>query len=189
MKKVIRASILQKRNNMPVSEVIRNSSLIKERLFGLHEFRRARAILWYVSYGSEVATHEMIQECMALGKTVVVPCTDTKKRHLSLSELRRWDELGVGAYNIQEPRLECRHEVAVDTVDLILVPGIAFDCGGHRIGHGMGYYDRLLSENVKALKIGLAFELQLVEKIPTKQHDVSVDIIITEKRIIYMEKA
>ena len=188
MKKGIRALILQKRNSMPVSEVAQKSSLIKERLFGFGDFRRARAILFYVSYGSEVATHEMIKECLALGKQVVVPCTDTKNRQLSLSELRRWDDLGVGAYNIQEPRLECRRKVAVDTVDLIVVPGIAFDCHGRRIGHGMGYYDRLLGENVKAMKIGLAFELQLVEKIPTEQHDVSVDIIITEKRIIHTKK-
>jgi len=84
--------------------------------------------------------------------------------------------------------VECRCEVSLDTVDLIIVPGIAFDYAGHRIGHGMGYYDRLLSENIKAIKIALAFEQQLVEEIPTEHHDVSVDMIITEKRIIHTRK-
>jgi 5-formyltetrahydrofolate cyclo-ligase len=188
MKKDIRASILQQRNSMSASEIAQKSSLIKEQLFGLKEFQGARTILFYVSYGSEVATHEMIRACLARRKKVVVPCTDTKNNLLFLSELRQWDDLGVGAYHIQEPLVECRCEVPLDSMDLIIVPGIAFDCAGHRIGHGMGYYDRLLSESIKAMKIGLAFELQLVENIPAEHHDVSVDVIITEKRIIRIKK-
>lgn len=188
MKNTVRASILSQRNTMHLSEITQKSLLIKERLFRHKEFQHAHTILFYVSYGSEVATHEMIQTCLATGKKVVVPCTDAKHKRLSLSELRRWDDLGVGAYYIQEPKVECRYEVSIDAVDLIIVPGIAFDCAGHRIGHGMGYYDRLLSENVKATKIGLAFELQLVEKIPAEHHDVSVDMIITEKGIIQTKK-
>jgi 5-formyltetrahydrofolate cyclo-ligase len=188
MKKDIRASILSRRNSMSRSEIDKKSFLIKEQLFGLEGFQEARSILFYVSYGSEVATHEMIRECLASKKKVVVPCTDTKNRQISLSELRGWDDLGVGAYHIQEPRVECRCEVPFDAVDLIVVPGIAFDCAGHRIGHGMGYYDRLLSASTNAMKIGVAFELQLVEKIPAEHHDVSVDMIITEKRMIHTKK-
>ena len=188
MKSTIRASILAQRNAMPRSDITEKSKLIKTRLFSLNEYRRARVILFYVSYGSEVMTHEIIQACFASGKKVVVPCTDAKNGTLSISELRRWDDLGVGAYHIQEPRMECRCEVSLDTVDLIIVPGIAFDCAGHRLGHGMGYYDRLLSENVTTIKIALSFELQLVEKIPAEHHDVSVDMIITEKRTIHTKK-
>ncbi len=188
MKRTIRTSVISRRNAMSVSDITRKSALIKKRLFALEEFRHARAILFYVSYGSEVATHEMIQACLASGKKVVVPCTNATNKTLSLSELRRWDDLGVGSYNIQEPRMECRCEVSLDAVDLIIVPGVAFDCAGHRIGHGMGYYDRLLSENVEATKIGLAFELQVVEQIPAEHHDVSIDMIITEKRVIQTKK-
>jgi 5-formyltetrahydrofolate cyclo-ligase len=189
MKNTIRASIISQRKKMPLPDITQKSALIKERLFGLEEFQRSQTILFYVSYGSEVATHKMIQACLASGKKVVVPCTDAKNRKLSLSELRRWEDLGVGAYLIPEPRVECRCDVSLDAVDLIIIPGIAFDPAGHRIGHGMGYYDRLLSENVKAIKVALAFELQLVEKIPSEHHDVSVDIIITEKRIIHTNKS
>jgi 5-formyltetrahydrofolate cyclo-ligase len=188
MKHDIRAAVLQQRNSLPYSDLARKSQCIKDRLFGLEEFRLAHTVLFYVSYGSEVATHEMIKASFGLGKTVVVPCTDAQKRTLSLSELHQWEDLGVGAYNIQEPRVECRCDVPMDKVELIIVPGIAFDCAGHRIGHGMGYYDRLLSANVKATKIGLAFELQLVEKIQTERHDVPVDMIVTEKRILRMQK-
>jgi 5-formyltetrahydrofolate cyclo-ligase len=189
MKSTIRTSLISQRNKMPLSEITQKSALIKERLFGLEEFQRSLTILFYVSYGSEVATHEMIQACLASGKKVVVPCTDAKNRKLSLSELRRWEDLGAGAYHIQEPRVECRCDVSLDTVDLIIIPGIAFDFTGHRIGHGMGYYDRLLSKNIKATKIALAFELQLVEKIPAEHHDVSVDMIITERRSIHAKKS
>jgi 5-formyltetrahydrofolate cyclo-ligase len=174
---------------MSFPEITQKSALIKERLFELEEFQRSHTILFYVSYGSEVATHEMIKACLASGKKVVVPCTDAKNRMLSLSGLRRWEDLGMGAYHIQEPRVECRCDVSLDAVDLIIVPGIAFDLAGHRIGHGMGYYDRLLSKNIKATKIALAFELQLVEKIPAEYHDVSVDMIITERRIIHTKKS
>jgi 5-formyltetrahydrofolate cyclo-ligase len=189
MKNTIRASILSQRNAMPPLDITRKSALIKKRLFSMREFQRAQFILFYISYGSEVATHEMIQECLASRKQVVVPCTDAKSRTLSLSKLQRWDDLGIGTYNIQEPRVECRCEISLSAVDLIIVPGIVFDNAGHRIGHGMGYYDRLLCENTKATTVALAFELQLVEKIPVEPHDISVDMIITEKRIIHMKNA
>jgi len=189
MKSTIRASIISQRKKMPLPEITQKSAQIKKRLFELEEFQRSHTILFYVSYDSEVATHEMIQACLSSGKKVVVPCTDTKNRKLSLSKLQRWEDLRVGAYHIQEPRVECRCDVSLDAVDLIIVPGIAFDLTGHRIGHGMGYYDRLLSENVGATKVALAFELQLVEKIPAEHHDVSVDMIITEKRIIHTKKS
>lgn len=188
MKKDIRALILQQRNSISNSEIAQKSLLIKEELFGFDEFRQAQTILFYVSYGSEVATHDMIRESFAQGKKIVVPCTNTENKYLSLSELQRWDDLEVGAYHIQEPRVECRCEIPIDAVDLIVVPGIVFDCAGHRIGHGMGYYDRLLSKGITATKIGLAFELQLVKKIPAEHYDVPMDMIITEKRIIHIKK-
>jgi len=189
MKHDIRATILQRRNALAPVDLARKSQCIRDRVFGLEEFQRAHTVLFYVSYGSEVATHEMIKEALRQVKKVVVPCTDTTKRTLSLSELRRWEDLGVGAYKIQEPRVECRCEVPINEVELIIVPGIAFDCHGHRIGHGMGYYDRLLSENLRVTKLGLAFELQLVDTIPVERHDVSVDMIVTENRIIHIKKS
>jgi 5-formyltetrahydrofolate cyclo-ligase len=188
MKKDIRKLVQQRRHRMSASEVTQKSMFIKDRLFGLAAFKKAGTLLFYISYGNEVRTHEMIQECLRTGKKVAVPCTDAKNRQLSLSELRQWEDLGVGAYNIKEPRIECRCELSLDAVDLVIVPGVAFDCAGHRIGHGMGYYDRLLSQNVHALKVALAFELQVVDTIPTEHHDVTVDMIITEERTVSIKK-
>ena len=184
MKKEIRSTILKKRNSMLFSEVLEKSERIKEQVFHLDEFKEAKTILFYVSYENEVYTHEMIKEILEVKKQVVVPKTDMNKRTILCSSLTKWDDLLAGAYNILEPRQECLNEVSPESIDLIIMPGIAFDCQGNRIGHGMGYYDRLLKKKMNAHRLGLAFEFQIVENIPTEPHDIKVEKIVTEKRII-----
>jgi 5-formyltetrahydrofolate cyclo-ligase len=184
MKKKIRSTILNKRNSMLFSEVLEKSERIKEQVFHLDEFKEAKTILFYVSYDNEVYTHEMIKESLEVKKQVVVPKTDMNKRTILCSTLTKWDDLLAGAYNILEPRQECLNEVSPESIDLIIMPGIAFDCQGNRIGHGMGYYDRLLKKKMNAHRLGLAFEFQIVENIPTEPHDIKVEKIVTEKRII-----
>jgi len=184
MKEVIRREIKEKRNSLSKSEILEKSNRIKKRLFEQDEFRKAQTILFYVSYGSEVYTHDMIKESLSEGKNVVVPYSDTEKRTLILSELHSWNELSVGSYNILEPKKENIKEVTVDAIDMIVVPGVAFDSSGRRIGHGFGYYDKLLGGSTHAPSIGLAFELQIVDAVPTEEHDVAVGKIITEKRTI-----
>jgi 5-formyltetrahydrofolate cyclo-ligase len=184
MKKEIRSTILNKRNSMLFSEVLAKSERIKEQVFHMDEFKDAKTILFYVSYDNEVNTHEMIKKSLEIKKQVVVPKTDRNNRTMLCSSLTKWDDLIAGAYNILEPRQECFKEVSPESIDLIVIPGIAFDCQGNRIGHGMGYYDRLLQKKINAHRLGLAFEFQIVEKIPPEKHDVKVKKIVTEKRII-----
>ena len=184
MKTEIRSKILKKRNSMCVFEVLEKSERIKEQVFHMNEFKDATTILFYISYDNEVYTHEMIKESLEIKKQVVVPKTDMDNRTILCSSLTKWDDLVVGAYNILEPRQDCLNEVSLESIDIIIFPGIAFDCQGNRIGHGMGYYDRLLKKKINAHRLGLAFELQIVENIPTEPHDVKVEKIVTEKRII-----
>ena len=184
MKKDIRSTILKKRSSMPRSEVQKKSKLIKEQIFQMQEFREAKTILFYVSYDNEVDTHEMIKESLGMKKQVVVPKTDMNNRTIICSSLTKWNDLLSGAYNILEPRQECVNEVSIESIDLIMIPGVAFDCQGNRIGHGMGYYDRLLQKKMSAHCLGLAFELQIVESISTEKYDVKVEKIVTEERII-----
>jgi 5-formyltetrahydrofolate cyclo-ligase len=184
MKKEIRSTILKKRNSMLFSEVLEKSKRIKEQVFHMGEFKDAKAILFYVSYDNEVYTHEMIKKCLEIKKQVVVPKIDMNNRTMLCSSLIRWDDLVTGAYNILEPRQECLKEVFLESIDLIVIPGIAFDCQGNRIGHGMGYYDRLLKKKITAHRLGLAFEFQIADIIPSEKHDVKVNKIVTEKRII-----
>jgi len=150
----------------------------------MDEFRNAQNILFYVSYDNEVHTHEMIKTTLAHGKNVVVPFSDLKNKRIIPAEIHAWNDLAPGAYGILEPKKECIQEVDLGTIDFILAPGVAFDIHGHRIGHGMGYYDRLLQNSQNARHVGLAFELQIVKEIPVEKHDVAVDMIVTEKRIL-----
>jgi len=126
----------------------------------------------------------MIQESLAAGKRVVVPKVNEKDHTLSLSLLSKWSDLSPCSYNILEPRPECLSEVVVESIDLMILPGVVFDEKGNRIGHGLGYYDRLLRKEKKASVIALAFECQMVQNIPVEKHDMRVEKIITEDRII-----
>ena len=182
MKEELRKELMKIRNNLSESELLEKSKQIKKRLYEMKEFQQASAILFYVSYDNEVYTHDMIKECISK-KNIVVPITDKQKRRLILSKLDNWDDLTIGSYNILEPKKDKIKPVSIDDVDLIVVPGVGFDEKGNRLGHGKGYYDNLLNHS-NALKIALAFEFQIVENIPTEKHDIPVDKIVTEKRII-----
>jgi 5-formyltetrahydrofolate cyclo-ligase len=92
--------------------------------------------------------------------------------------------LEVGAYNILEPKQESIEQVDVESIDLIIVPGVVFDESGNRIGHGKGYYDRLLNDSQNIPNIGLTFELQMIDNIESEKHDEKIDVIITEDRIM-----
>jgi len=187
MKEKLRKKIIDIRKNLSNSDVLEKSDIIKKRLFEMKEFKQASIILFYVSYDNEVYTHEMIKESLSNGKNVLVPITDTKKHCLTISKLKRWNDLEHGSYSIMEPKKDCLQEISIDETDLILVPGVAFDESGNRIGHGYGYYDNLL-KNSKTLRIGLAFEFQIVKNISVDVHDVTLHKIITEKRVIDCRK-
>jgi 5-formyltetrahydrofolate cyclo-ligase len=184
MKKSLREQCLINRKGLSKSQVDEKSIQIQQRLFSSSWYRTAQNILFYISFDNEVDTHSMIKESFRNGKTVLVPKTDTQKKTLSISQLLCWEDLCLGAYSILEPREECIRIVPLSSIDLLIVPGVAFDESGNRIGHGMGYYDRLLKNTGHAHSIGLAFECQILQAIPAEEHDEKVDRVITEKRII-----
>jgi len=186
MKSSLRKELIKNRKKISKNQILEKSELIKNRLFEMNEFQQASSILFYVSYDNEVYTHDMIKESMALGKNVIVPKSDKKNRKLILSKLDNWEDLVKGAYGILEPKKI--NQISIDKIDLIIVPGVGFDGQGRRIGHGKGYYDSLLSNSKNALHIGLAFEFQIVEEIPTEAHDIPMQRIVTEKREIDCRK-
>lgn len=149
----------------------------------LPEYAAASTVLFYVDVRSEVRTRHSFADALASGKTIVVPyCVEDE---LELFRLENVDELAVGMYKILEPRPELRaleaKRVRPETLDLVMVPGVAFDRRGGRMGHGKGYYDRLLEHaRPDAPLVALAFECQLFNEIPTAAHDVFMDKIVTE---------
>jgi 5-formyltetrahydrofolate cyclo-ligase len=185
IKKMLRKSILKKRNSLSKSEIKEKSEIIKNLILNLNDFKKAKTTLFYISYGSEVFTHDLIIDCLKSDKNVVVPKTLIEEKKINISRLTDWSHLNIGAYNILEPKRQYFHEVDFGSLDLILIPGVAFDINGNRIGHGNGYYDRFLKKIHNSTYIGLAYDFQIVDSIPAESHDILLDMIITEKRVIY----
>jgi len=184
-KAVIRQVILQLRDALDPQERASHSLLIKESLFKLPQFLSARTVMFYVSFRSEVETHDMIREALASGKTVVVPVTDMKNKRLALSRLEDFDnDLAPGIWGIPEPPQEKIRPIPYHDIDLVIAPGAAFSANGNRIGYGGGFYDRLLRDSGKKA-CALAFEMQILSDIPNNpEKDVPVDYILTENRVI-----
>lgn len=155
--------------------------LIKEELFSLEEFKRAKVVMFYVSTDTEVETASMIDETLKMGKKVVVPLILMKEKKLVASLiLDRTKELRPGPYGILQPIASSLRPISVKDINLVVVPGIAFDKKSNRLGRGEGYYDKFLSEVPRGIPlIGLAFNFQLVDRLPRLAHDLPVDKIIT----------
>jgi 5-formyltetrahydrofolate cyclo-ligase len=185
MKRAIRKEALKKRDEISPDIKSVKGSLIKERLFSLPEFIAAKTVFFYASFRSEVETLSMIRESLKIGKRVVLPRVDKKRHRLMLYEIKDISELSPGYMGIPEPSLSGERLVRLDDIELVIIPGSAFDCSGNRLGYGGGYYDILLSEGKRKVPvIALAYEEQLVDLIPSEVHDVKVDMIVTDKRMI-----
>ena len=187
-KSSMRAHVLACRDALSDAERARKSRRIADRVMALPEFHSAQVPLLFASFGCEVDTWPLIRAALQVGKRVVLPAVSNSPRCL---RLRRVDDSEVdlqpGVWGIMEPREHCV-EVASSELDFVLVPGVAFDARGGRLGYGGGYYDWLLAQ-LGAQKpsvplVAVAFELQIVPVVPTDTHDLPVPIIVTEERII-----
>ena len=159
----------------------RSSEAIWRKVVRLTAFRRAATVCCYVALPYEVQTWRMIEEMLANGKRVVVPYVRPNTRRLGLSEVRDpAADLAPGAFGVWEPRPSARRAVRARELDLVLVPGLAFDTRGHRLGHGGGYFDRFLARVPKTTPtVGLAFRCQLLDRLPVASHDHAVQTILT----------
>jgi 5-formyltetrahydrofolate cyclo-ligase len=181
----VRRAVLARRDRLAAETRGALSRAIVERFWGLAEAAGARALLVSLSIGSEVPTRALVDDARRRGLRVAVPVTLTAERRLLPTELPDDDRLVAGPFGILEPRSDARVPVPVDRLDLVVVPGVAFDPQGNRLGWGAGYYDRLLAQvRADAPIVALAFECQIVPAIPPESHDVPVDVIVTEQRII-----
>ncbi|MBU0627664.1 MAG: 5-formyltetrahydrofolate cyclo-ligase [Nanoarchaeota archaeon] len=175
MKQINRRVILKKRNALSKDEIIKKSSIIKNNLFSSQEYKKSKVIMFYVSFGSEVNTMEMIKEALK-EKTVCVPVVE--KDRMIASIIDRIDDLNKkNEYKILEPTNI--QKIESKEIDLVIVPGVVFDKTAHRIGYGKGYYDKFLKD-FKGKKIGLAFNMQIMEIIPKDRWDIGLDKVISE---------
>lgn len=157
---------------------------IAERMTFSKEFKKAETIMVFLGIAGEVNTSYIIKNAFDAGKRVVVPKVNWKKQSMKAVELKSIDHpLETVKMGLKEP-IDAE-PVKIGEIDFIIVPGLAFDERLNRLGRGGGYYDQYLAkENCKALKCGIAFELQVVEEVPIMEQDIKMDMIITENRII-----
>ena len=145
------------------------------------EFAQARTVLLFASFGSEVDTSDLLREALRQGKRLVLPRVEPETRRLELREARSLDaDLAPGTWGIPEPVADRCREVALESVDFVLVPGVAFDRELRRLGYGGGYYDRILADTAGRAAIAVCFAMQIVERVPADQHDMRVPVLITE---------
>lgn len=176
-KKKIRSKILPRLKLQKEENRSRKSKKIKDKLFRALVFKKAKRIMFYVAFGGEVNTEEMIKEARKLGKIIAVPAS--KKHRISIRPciLNEKVALERGPYGICQPVL--KRGVSLKKLDLVVVPGVAFDKQGNRLGRGKGCYDRLLKRLPKDTPtIGLAFDFQVMPSVPTLSHDVGVHRVI-----------
>ena len=180
-KRHVRTMLLHRLKQQKEDVRVRKSNAIGRKVFRLAAFRRATVICCYVALPYEVQTRQMIERMLGRGKRVVVPVSQPRTTRLRLSEVRDpATELSPGAFGVWEPVPSARRPVSARALDLVLVPGIAFDRRGHRLGHGHGYFDRFLARLPKDTPtVGLAFRFQLVDRLPTAAHDRAVQTVLT----------
>ena len=163
------------------------TSKIENRLFEFANFLEAKITLLYIHHNSEVNTREIIKRSFDYHKIVVLPAFNPEKFEMKLFKVDNLDaDLILGERGIQEPHPSRCKNISIDVIDIAIIPGVAFDEKGGRIGSGEGYYDRLIPNlPVTTRKVALALESQLIQQAPMGSNDKHVDIIITEERIIY----
>lgn len=184
-KEQIRKKIIQGRNQMPSKDVAGKSSMIAKKVLKTPEYEEAHTILLYADYRHEVMTREIFDDAVLRKKKVYFPKSNTDCT-MDFYQVVSVKQLESGYQGIKEPAAEERYRYHYNQKEdtLIIVPGVAFDMKGYRVGYGKGFYDRFLQDKRQLTVMGLCFSNQLVEEIPHEQYDIRMDKIVTEE-IIY----
>ena len=183
-KREIRKRIMTLRNAMPLEAIAAKSGEIVRRLTKLREIRETSTLMVFLSFGSEVLTDGLIEWGWNAGKRIVVPLCRPEGRVLSPCRIDSFADLETGHYGIREPKADRFQVVPPGEIDAVLVPAVAFDRRGYRVGYGGGYYDRFLPKVPRAAKIGAVFACQIVPEVPIDRYDVQTERIATEEGII-----
>lgn len=178
-KNLIRKTFLALRLTLSDDDVLKKSVQISEKVLGLDAVNTAKKILTYIPVNKEVETKEMIDNLLHIGKEIFVP--SFWNNNYVASRFTSWSSLEVGPFEILQPKLA--DFVDSNKVNVALIPGIVFSQTGFRLGYGKGVYDKLLFTS-NAYKIGLAYDFQIVNDLPVEEHDLRMDMIVSEKRLI-----
>ena len=178
-KAMVRSEMLARRNSISEAERADRSAKIMESLFSEPHFKEAKCVAFYMAIGSEVETRAMIARAVAEGKEVLLPVV-ASDHHLELRRFESFERMRKGRFAIMEPDGTA---ASPEEPHVIVLPGVAFGLCMHRLGYGKGYYDRLLAR-LPSYRIGICFDIQVVDKLPRHGDDQRMEKIITEKRAI-----
>lgn len=187
-KEILRQEVASNRKNESRESVGNKSIAITQRVINLESFIKGRAIMCYMDFKNEVMTKYIIDHCFEKGKRVILPLVDKVDGVRQIVPYEIIDverDVSPGTFGILEPKKDSAKIFNPEEIDLVIVPGVAFDIHKNRVGFGAGLYDRFLN-TVKpdCPKVGIAFEFQIYESVPVEEHDIPLDFIITEERII-----
>lgn len=175
-KTTLRNEIRAAKKAVPFHEKLQRSQAIMQQVAQLPRFVDAQTVLLYWSMADEVQTHDFVEEWYK-AKTILLPCVDGDYLRLrpykGLDNMVAGEQFGIGE-PIGEEFTDYKH------IDIIIVPGVAFDRCGNRMGRGRGFYDRLLQSTPYSYKIGVAFNFQMRDTIPTEPHDIAMNLVISE---------
>jgi 5-formyltetrahydrofolate cyclo-ligase len=186
-KEQIRKDIAKAINGVTEKQRAEKTKAIEARLFGFANFLEARIVLLYIDRENEVRSKNILKGAYAFNKIVVLPAFEDERHKVSVFKVDHPEkDLLAGPRGVAQPNPARCKPVPLQKIDIAIIPGLAFDEKGARIGSGQGYYDRFIPDlPATTRKVALAFEEQIIPQAPTEPHDKHVDIIITDKRIIY----
>jgi 5-formyltetrahydrofolate cyclo-ligase len=177
-KKELREHMKNERNSMTVENKAAKDTNIFSKVIKSEYYKEAKTIMTYISFGSEVDTLSIIKHALENNKIVCVPKIINKSQGMKAIKIEALGDLEKNNIGIMEP-LSFDNEIISKDIDLFLVPGLAFDKEGGRIGYGAAYYDRFLRESKNSsIKMGLAFDLQLIDRVPMTKDDVYMNVVI-----------
>ena len=179
----IRNKIKHIRNLQSTDDINKNSNIIMDKLFSTQIFKESDCIGFYYSLKTEVLTSSMIQKTLDLGKNVCLPKINQESKTMDFHTIEGIENLNKNHLDISEPV----GGAICTNIDVVIIPGIAFDKLGNRLGFGSGYYDKFLTLHASIYKIALAFDFQLINTIDIQEHDVPMDLLITENRTITIQ--
>ncbi|MFC1631009.1 5-formyltetrahydrofolate cyclo-ligase [Candidatus Omnitrophota bacterium] len=180
-KEKIRKEIKEQLNKQSDAQRLRKSNRIKQKLFQLAEFKRADHVMFYLATAEEVQTRAMIKAAQGLGKKILVPKVLRKEKRMIATLVADFEkELTTGPFGIEQAKDQYTREIPGTSIDLVVVPGLAFDQQGRRLGRGGGYYDKFLSGlSEDTPRVGLAFDFQVLKNLPTLPHDTLLTKVIS----------
>ncbi|MCX6900747.1 MAG: 5-formyltetrahydrofolate cyclo-ligase [Verrucomicrobia bacterium] len=185
-KRALRERVLALRGALSADEVARRSRQIAMRLLALPAVREAQTIFCYLSHGNEVQTHQLVRDWLAAGKHIHVPAYHAEQRRYQPSHICDLErDLAAGKLGILEPHTRRTPD---RPADVAIVPGVAFDAQGHRLGYGKGFYDEML-KHFGGLKIAVAFDCQIQPSVPHAPKDVPMDVVVAENAVYWREHA